>query len=175
MRNIYIIFLFLGLVLNAQEAEKKDYSKNVISLDSTIESLYTVISGDKGVKRDWNLFKHLFYKDAKLIATGKNPKGEFVARYMSPDDYIKTSGEWLVKNGFHEKEINRTIQAYGNITHVFSTYESYRTKTDEKPFMRGINSIQLMYDGQRWWIINIYWMQESEGKPIPEEFLPKSE
>lgn len=173
-KYILLLFVFVSISLVAQEEETKDYSKNVATLDSTIETLYSVISGDKGFKRDWDLFKHLFHKKAKLIPTGKDQEGNTVARYMSPDDYIKTSGEWLVQNGFHEVEINREVQTFGNVTHVFSTYESYRKKDDEKPFMRGINSIQLMNDGERWWIINIYWMQESEENPIPEEYLPKN-
>ena len=166
----FIIFLFsFGLI-----AQEKDYSKNVASIDSTISTLYSVISGDKGEERNWELFQHLFKKDAKLIPTGKNKKGETIVRYMSPEDYIKSSGKWLLENGFHEIEINRETQTFGNITHVFSTYESYKSKTDEKPFMRGINSIQLFNDGKRWWIVNVYWMQESDEFPIPEEYLPKN-
>ena len=174
MKKILLVLFLVSSGLQAQEEVTPDYSKNVATLDSTIATLYSVISGDKGVKRNWNLFKHLFYKGAKLIPTGKNPKGEIVSRYMSPDDYIKTSGEWLIQNGFHEKEINRNVQTFGNITQVFSTYESYKSKSDEVPFMRGINSIQLMNDGKRWWIINIYWMQESKENPIPEDYLPKN-
>ncbi len=172
MKKLCIILFLTTLGLNAQET--KDYSKNVATLDSTIETLYSVISGDKGFKRDWELFKYLFHKDAKLIPTGKTEEGKVTARYMSADDYIKTSGDWLVTNGFHEVEINRTASTFGNITQIFSTYESYRVKTDETPFMRGINSIQLLNDGERWWIINIYWMQESDENPIPEAYLPKS-
>jgi hypothetical protein len=172
MKKLGFILLLTSLGLNAQAP--KDYSQNVATLDSTIETLYAVISGDKGFKRDWNLFKHLFYKDAKLIPTGKNEDGKTVARYMTPEDYIKTSGKWLEQNGFHEVEIKRSVETFGNITHVFSTYEAFRTKADDIPFMRGINSIQLFHDGMRWWIINIYWMQESEANPIPEMFLPEN-
>ncbi|MBC3848004.1 hypothetical protein H8K90_16535 [Winogradskyella echinorum] len=172
-KTILLFVCFLALNLSAQE-DKKDYSKNVATIDSTITTLYSVISGDKGVKRDWDLFKHLFYKDAKLIPTGKTKEGKTVARYMSPDDYINSSGKWLLENGFHEVEISRQTQTFGNITQVFSTYESFKTKDDTEPFMRGINSIQLMHDGERWWIINIYWMQESEENPIPEEYLSKN-
>jgi hypothetical protein len=172
MKKIALILFLTVIHVSAQET--KDYSTNVITLDSTIETLYSVISGDKGVKRNWDLFKHLFHKDAKLIPIGKNPKGEISARYMSPDEYIKTAGKWLVENGFHEIEINREVQTFGNITQVFSTYESYKSKSDTEPFMRGINSIQLLNDGKRWWIINIYWMQESEENSIPEEYLPKN-
>ena len=154
-------------------AQMKDYSKNVQSINSTIETLYSVISGDKGVARDWELFKYLFHKDAKLIPSGTNQQGKTVARFMSPDQYINTSGKWLYENGFHEKEIGRTTERFGNIVHVFSSYESYRTKADKKPFMRGINSIQLLYDGNRWWILNVYWMAENPKNQIPKKYLNK--
>ncbi len=173
MKTVFLCFTLLSFSLYAQE-ETKDYSQNVATLDSTIETLYSVISGDAGVERDWDLFKHLFHEDAKLIPSGKNPEGKHMARYMTPEDYIKSSGKWLFENGFHEVELNREIHTFGNITQVFSTYESYRKKEDKEPFMRGINSIQLMNDGERWWIINIFWMQESDSNPIPEDYLPKN-
>lgn len=174
MRYLILCIAFVSLSLNAQETvNKKDYSDQVATIDATIETLYSVISGDAGVERNWDLFKFLFRKNAKLIPTGRNKEDKQIARYMSPEDYINTSGKWLLENGFHEKEINRVTESFGNIAHVFSTYESYKSKSDEKPFMRGINSIQLLNDGERWWIVNIFWMQESSNNPIPEAYLPK--
>lgn len=169
-----ILLLFMISASPSIAQETKDYSKYVVTLDSTIETLYSVISGDKGVERDWNLFKSLFYKDAKLIPTGKTKEGKPIANFITPEDYIKTSGDWFLENGFHETEIHRTTQTFGNISHLFSTYEAYKSQTDEKPFMRGINSIQLLNDGKRWWIVNIYWQQESTENPLPEEYLPKN-
>ncbi len=166
-----ICILFLSPLLT--QAQMKDRSKHVKTIDSTIETLYSVISGDKGVARDWELFNYLFYKDAKLIPSGTNQEGKTVARFMSPEQYINTSGKWLYENGFHEKEIGRTTERFGNIAHVFSTYESFRTLKDEKPFMRGINSIQLLYDGSRWWILNVFWMGETPKNKIPEKYLNK--
>lgn len=153
-------------------AQEKDYSEKVNTLDSTIETLYSVISGEKGEERDWKLFKYLFHPEAKLIPSGVNREGQIQARFMTPDDYINSSGKWLLENGFYEVELNREIDTFGNITQVFSTYESYRSKSDSDPFMRGINSIQLLNDGTRWWIINIYWTQESRVNPIPKQYLP---
>jgi hypothetical protein len=173
MKTLFFSLLFI-LTLSLSAQETKDYSKQVATLNSTIETLYTVISDDAGVERDWDLFRHLFHKDAKLIPTGKDKEGKHCARYMTPEEYINTSGKWLFENGFHEVELNRQTQTFGNITQVFSTYHSFKRKDDRKPFMRGINSIQLMNDGERWWIINIYWMQESEENIIPEEYLPKN-
>lgn len=173
MKKLILLFTLFSIGITAQE-DNKDYSSNVATLDSTINTLYSVISGDAGEERDWNLFKFLFHNDAKLIPSGKNQEGKHIARYMTPDDYINTSGKWLLENGFHEVEINREVNTFGNISQVFSTYESFRKKEDTKPFMRGINSIQLINDGERWWIINIFWMQESKDNSIPKAYLPKN-
>ncbi len=176
MNKIHTMLICCFMVtfsLNAQEIAK-DYTSKVQSLNSILETLYGVISGEKGEARDWELFKYLFHPDAKLIPSGKNQEGFIGALFMTPNDYITGSGKWLVENGFFEKEIHRTTNTFGNITQVFSTYESFHSEADEKPFMRGINSIQLLNDSKRWWIINIYWTQESLNNPIPKAYLPKN-
>lgn len=172
------ILVFIGLfwsftLIQAQSIDEKNHDK-VQTLDSTLDALYGVISGEKGESRDWDLMKYLFHPDARLIPSGKTKEGLYKARYLSTDDYISSSGKWLVENGFFEKEIHRTVNTFGNITQVFSTYEAFYSEADKKPFMRGINSIQLLNDGNRWWIINIYWTQESEENPIPSVYLPQS-
>ncbi len=167
-----LVCISITFTINAQETTEK-YLDKVQSLDSTLETLYGVISGEKGETRNWELFKYLFRPEAKLIPTGKNKEGITGTRYMSPDGYIEASGQWLLDNGFFEKEINRVVHTFGNITQVFSTYESFKSEADTKPFMRGINSIQLLNDGKRWWVVNIFWTQETKENPIPTAYLPK--
>lgn len=158
---------------NKEKLVPKDYSENVLTINNTINSIYIAISGEKGKKRDWALFKYLFHPEGKLITSGKNDESQFQIRYMKPDDYIKGSGKWMVDNGFIQKEVHRTVDAFGNIAHVFSTFESVFSANDEKPFMRGINSIQLLYDGKRWWIVNVFWDNEDKRNPVPRNYLPK--
>lgn len=173
MKTIRLIALcLLTTAMYAQESNEL-YLEKVQTLDSTLETLYGVISGEKGEERNWKLFNYLFHPDANLIPSGKNKEGVYGARFMTPQDYIDAAGQSLVENGFFEKEIHRSVNTFGNITQVFSTYESFRSEKDETPFMRGINSIQLLNDGKRWWVLNIFWTQESEENPIPQEYLPK--
>ncbi len=176
MKNVVLLLLLIGVTSAAfsQKEQDEKYLEKVKTLDSTIETLYGVISGEAGEKRNWELFHYLFVENAKLIPSGKNKNGEVRNRFLSPDDYITSSGAWLEKNGFFEKEIGRKTETFGSLTHVFSTYESFRTKKDTKPFMRGINSIQLLNDGKRWWIVNIYWTQETSENPIPQRYLSKN-
>ena len=174
MKVKVLLFALTSLFFTAHAQETNDYEDKVQTLDSTIKTLYGVISGEKGEQRNWDLFKYLFKPEAKLIPSGRNQENIHIVRYMSPQDYIDSSGKWLIENGFYEKELHRTVQTFGNITQVFSSYESFKSKDDTEPFMRGINSIQLLNDGKRWWIINIYWQQESKDIPIPEAYLPKN-
>ena len=171
MRHFILLLCFICSSMIAQT--NQDYSEHVTSLDSTLETLYSVISGEKGEARDWEKFKYLFHPDAKLIPTGASENGLINANFMTTDDYVELAGKWLVDNGFHEVEIHRTTNTFGSVTQVFSTYESYKSKYDKEPFARGINSIQLLNDGKRWWVINIYWQQETAELPIPAEYLPK--
>jgi len=145
-------------------------ASDVKSIDAIVHALYDVISGDAGIKRDWNRMRSLFLPEGKLIPTGmRNDTVRY--RIMTVEDYIKSTGAILEEKGFHEKEISKKTEHFGHIAHVFSTYESKYKLTDEKPFMRGINSIQLLNDGKRWWILHVYWNSETPASPIPKRYL----
>ena len=36
--------------------------------------------------------------------------------------------------------------------------------------MSGINSIQVVNDGQRWWVASVVWDTERPNNPIPPEY-----
>ena len=146
---------------------------DVASPEAIIATLYEVISGGAGQQRDWNRFRSLFVPGARLIPVAVRPDGSAATRMLSPDEYATTVGPRLTEMGFFEREIANTTESFGNIMHVFSTYDSRRAATDEKPFARGINSIQLLKDGSRWWIVSIYWDSERPGNPIPAKYLKK--
>jgi hypothetical protein len=169
---LIVAVIFISTSVMAQTTPKEADPKDVDSLDSIMKAVYDVISGDAGKVRDWDRFRSLFHKDARLIPSGKNAQtGVIGARVLTPEDYVKNSGPYLEKNGFHEREISRHVDQYGNIAQVFSTYASFHKSDDKDPFMRGINSFQLFNDGKRWWVVTIYWQQESKDNPIPKEFL----
>jgi len=143
---------------------------DVASIDAIIMAAYDSISGPPG-KRDWNRVRSLFIPGARLIPTGRRQTGEVGSRVLTPDEYIQRSAPLLEKNGFFEREVSHRVEKFGNIAHVFSTYESRHAKDDAKPFARGINSIQLMNDGKRWWVVTVFWQGEDEKNPLPAEYL----
>ncbi len=155
----------------AQTAAAK--MSDVSSMDAILAAVYDVISGGAGQKRDWDRFRSLFVPGARLIPAS-GPAGQPVtARVWTVEDYIQRAGPNLEKNGFFEREIGRSVDTFGHITQVFSAYDSKRASTDEAPFQRGINSIQLLNDGTRWWVVTIYWDAERPDNPIPAKYLKK--
>ncbi len=157
---------------SAQTAPPAADPADVESVDAIIAALYDVISGPKGEARDWDRFRSLFHPQAQLAVTGRNPQtGQGGVRYMSIEDYITGPGPNLEASGFFERELHRVTARFGDIVHAFSTYDSRRNADDAEPFARGINSIQLRYDGSRWYYINIFWQGESPAFPIPAKYL----
>ncbi len=162
-------FLFSGFNLQAQDGPKANPA-DVESVDAIIAALYDVISGPAGEKRDWDRMRSLFVDNATLTAVGLDREGNTRKTPMTIDSYIKNAGKSLEKNGFFEEEVGRTSNTYGHISQLFSTYISKRT-ADGEVFQRGINSIQVMYDGSRYWIVNILWFSENDKFPIPKKYL----
>ena len=87
------------------------------------------------------------------------------------EEYITRAGANFEKNAFYESEVSRRMETFGNIAHVFSTYESRRAP-GEKPFARGINSVQLVKIGKSWKVMTILWDSERDGNPLPSKYLP---
>ena len=141
-------------------------------MDSIVAALYDVISGPAGQKRNWDRFRSLMAPGARFIPTGRNPQtGEIASQVRTAEEYIARSAPRIEQSGFFEREISRRTEQFGNIAHLFSTYESRRKAEDEKPFARGINSIQLMNDGKRWWVVTVFWQGEDDKTPLPAEYL----
>jgi len=145
---------------------------DVASIDAIITAAYDGISGPAGQKRDWARERSLYFPGARLIPTAKAGENvDLAPQILDIDGFIARVEPYFEKSGFYEKEIARRTEQFGRLAQVWSTYESRHDPADPEPFMRGINSIQLFNDGNRWWIVNIYWQQESDEHPIPERYL----
>lgn len=151
-------------------AKQKDYSSDVASAERIVSVLYEVISGGKGVERDWDRFRNLFAPGARMLAVvGNKEKMQSVA--LTPEDYVKRAGPVLVRDGFFEKEVGRKVDSYGPVVQVMTAYESRKTEIDEKPFETGVNFLQLTFDGKRWWVQSIAWSGDDLAGPIPRSLI----
>lgn len=144
---------------------------DVASEDAIIAALYDVISGPRCQHRDWDRFRGLFAPGGRLIPKEPLPPALFGMNIETPEEFADLAKGDMEKNGFFEKEVSHTSEEFNGVVHRFSTYESRRAPGDATPFARGINSIQLLNDGTRWWLVTVYWAAERPGTPIPERYL----
>jgi hypothetical protein len=172
IRALSVIALVLasGTRLNAQATTIAARTSDVATIDSIISALYATISGPVGQPRQWDRFATLFHPDARLIPsrcpTGGGPCS---LRVLTPASYRQLADSLLVADGFTETELVRHTERYGAIAHAFSSYASFH-RGETAPFARGINSIQLFWDGSRWWVLQIFWDAERANNPLPPEF-----
>ncbi len=142
---------------------------DVETIDAILTALYDVISGPANEARDWDRFYSLFVDGARLIPQAQDSATG--VSVLSPTAYVERAEPFFLENGFFETEIGRKIDRFGNIVQVFSAYESRNSLDDPKPFARGINSIQLQYHNDRWWVVTIFWQGESQSLPIPPDYI----
>jgi hypothetical protein len=133
------------------------------TFDQLIAAIDAAITGP--ASRDRACFRALMLPEVRLIpvngATGTK-------RVLTVDDWITA----VAKNGDEtvtEKQLKFQTETFGRIAHLWSTYE---TTLAGKPRARGINSIQAIFDGQNWHIIEIVWQAETPETPVPAQYLP---
>ena len=143
---------------------------DVGTLDAIVAVFYDVISGPAGEARDWARDSTLYTADLRFRFTvGAGSERRWVS--VDHAEYARESGPFL-ESGFFEREIHRVVRQFGDLAHVFSTYE-WSHPTEQGPQRgRGINSIELIRAHGRWWITYVQWQNETPEHPIPDEYLP---
>ena len=177
--SLFALFLLSSTILAQQPAPTTQHvavptiasrPEDVATLDGIMKAFYEVISASAGQPRQWSRDRTLYIDGVRFVATAAQD-GKVFARVMDHQSYVDWVNDDMVRNGFFEREIHRVTKTFGNITHVFSTYESRRT-INGPATERGINSVELFYDGKRWWIASAIWDEERPDNPIPKELLP---
>ncbi len=169
-------------VVSAQAPRRREAAPpaDAASVDAIVSALYASVSHAPDARPDFDRMRRIFLYVGMLVPP-KAPGAadftvmdvdQFAERYEKSVAARKEKGE--PPTGFFEREIARRTDCFGNICQVFSTYESRRSPSDPAPFQRGINSIQLLRDGERWWIASVVWDTERPDNPIPAQYLPSA-
>ncbi|MEM8887165.1 MAG: hypothetical protein AAGD28_04190 [Bacteroidota bacterium] len=169
--------LFLFLVasgLYAQDATKSaSYTSDTESIQSVLDAYYDCISGPIGEKRDFDRMRNLFHPEARLIYSywdkGSSKAGVLVFRDV--EEFIERL-DYLDKKGFYEHELSNITHDFSSIVQVFSSY-AFRAEDNSIPEGKGITSYDLLFDGDRYWIMSMFWVAENEQYKIPHKYLGK--
>jgi hypothetical protein len=142
---------------------------DVTTIEGILEAYYEVVSRPAAVPADRARDEWIHHPDALVGYPATGPDGEPTLVTMSLGEFHDRFGG-PDSEPFYEWEVHRDVHRFGNIAHVWSTYASSREPGGE-PLSRGINSIQLYHDGQRWWIMSWIYDREREGNPIPPAYM----
>ena len=132
------------------------FGDDVGTLDGIIKAYYDVVSVKKGEKVNFERDSLLHIPGVRVGSAGMDAKGAPVLHYTSLKQYHRESDAYMEKNGFYEHETSRQVQNIRNIYHAWSTYES-RYTPDGKVIAMGTNSIELYFDGKRFWILGWFY------------------
>lgn len=137
------------------------------TLEELIKAVDAAVSGPGN--KDRTCFRALFLPEARLIPLRHMPDGGYQPRVLTVDNWINAVAR-RGSESFTEKQIKVQTETYGHMAHLWSTYETLGV--DGKVMDRGINSIQAVFDGKEWKILEIVWQAESPTERVPEKYLP---
>src|SRR5688572_20863305 len=175
MIRTFPILLVLGTLLAltsaaAALAQLGPRAGDVESPEAIVLAGYDAIAHAPGEPFDWPRFRSLFLPHARLIPNTEQREGSFdvlsVEEFIAWIDDVTPAPGSENDHGFVEEQIAAEVVRYGDIAHVFSTYQKHFWGSDQI-LGRGINSFQLVHDGQRWWIAGVVWDEEDGAGPIP--------
>lgn len=169
-KNILLIVVFFLVQTLVSAQQKTAYGDEVGTLDGIIKAYYDVVTVKKGEKISYQRDSCLHVPNALVGSAQKGRGGKVSLKLITLKQFHQASDAFLEKDGFWEKEISRRVENFGAIYHVWSTYETKNVE-DGPVIERGINSIQLYFDGTRFWILSWIFDNESKEQPIPKKYL----
>jgi hypothetical protein len=140
-----------------------------VAIDALIEALYEVISFDEGGEPDWQRMQALFSRHARI--TRITPEGTDYLDLGGFQELAKETFDLGVYTRFHEVEVLRDERRFGGLAHVLSAYETRHAPTAAEPFARGVNSLQLIREGEGWKVLSLFWDEERADNPLKLEEL----
>jgi hypothetical protein len=120
-----------------------------------IEQLYAVISFEEGDDPNWQGLRAIFSPHARI--TRITPEG---TDYMDRDGFLAMTRNLLevgAYTSFYEFELERSVDRFGGVAQVWSRYETRRNRGAQAALGRGVNSIQLIRDGDSWRVLGLLW------------------
>lgn len=138
------------------------------TLGDLVKAIDAAVSGP--ANKDRTCFRALFTTDARLIPIRIAADGTATPRILTVQDWIDA----VAKRGssvFYEHQIKVRSESWAHLAHLWSTYTTSETPTG-KPIDRGINSIQAVYDGKQWHVVEIVWQAETPTEKLPRKYLP---
>ncbi len=166
MKIIAVILGFSLSLTTFNTASAGTDNPSTETIEGIVLETLDMISGDSGEIRDWESFRFLFAPNATFSVVIHRDEGPNILRSYSLEEFVRLGMKVYESSNFSEIEIKKTIDEYNGIAHVFQSYYVEQDELSE----HGINSYQLFFDGDRWWITNLIWTSDRNGVELPIDY-----
>ena len=149
MTKSLILFVFGFMSVTQMQAIEDTTSLKTIK--GITDKMLEFISFDKDEVKDWDEYRNLFLPSARKTSIRPDaPRLSSQVRSMNIEEFVRYAGPSYPAKGFEEYAIGLDVQEFNGIANVF---QSFYCKTPDGSYeARGINSFQLVYLNDRWWI-----------------------
>ncbi len=138
------------------------------SAEQVIDTLYDLVSFEKGNSPDWQKVRQLFFDEAVIeLRTSRTELALFDLDGFINDfkKFIESAN--VEETGFTETILKKHGKVFGNVAWFSVLYEAEVTGTKRKN--QGVDHISLVKMEDKWRIISITNEIPSETNPLPEE------
>lgn len=173
IKNSFVLLFAatLCITMNAKAQKTNKFGDDVSTLTGIMKAYYAATTVKKGQIAGFERDSLLHFPGALVGLSGVDKNGRPVMNMMTIKQFHEQEDTVMAKTGFYERQIASKTEKFGNLYQVWSTYESHYS-ADGPIIGRGIDSVQLFYDGTRFWILSWFDDVESKDKPLPKEYLP---
>jgi len=129
------------------------------------------ISFEKDEVKDWDEYRNLFLPSAQKMSFRSQP-GESLSRQvrkMNIEEFVRYAGPSYPKSGFEEIVIGVDVKEFNGIASVFQSF--YCKDLEGNYEARGVNSYQLVFLNDRWWIASTMFVNETDDVKLPNNLL----
>jgi hypothetical protein len=159
-----LLFFLSILIFSFSYAQNKKVYQD---LNLLVAETQRAVSIKKGQKIDTAHYRTLFLPTAQFTVVGKED-GKALHETMNLDAFLASLTDEYYSNGYFETGTGKIVEQYGGIAQVIQGFYGEDSE-GEKGW--GVNSYQLIYSNDRWWVANMVWtMSENEGKDIPKKY-----
>jgi hypothetical protein len=151
------------------EQEKAEVDRS--EPDSVIDALYRAVSFELGGQPDWATLKSLFLEGAVLAQPRRGTRqlellsvDQFIARFEADLKTFEERG-----TGFSERVAGSQCSTFGRVADCRVVFEARFDPASPDPVGRGVDHIQLVRNGKRWWIAAIATEYERADQPLSQE------
>jgi hypothetical protein len=139
--------------------------------EAVVEALYRAVSFERGGEPDWGTLRSLFEDGAVLAQPRRGTRelelvtvDEFIARFRADLASFEARG-----TGFLETVAGSECRQFGRTALCRVVFEARFDPASADPVGRGVDTLQLVRNGERWWIVAVATEYERADLPLPPE------